>query len=275
MTTPEMAREAFQSAMPARREQFQQIAANCFQDALHQHDPRRAYLASIMREAKKELRHRLEMAAERVRQLINSGWSPQDVRMIETVYREMFSQLRHWNGNPYDDLYAAVRGAFEKVGLAPTPEGRQNWVLEYSQYLVDVSTELTHDLEFHMAAKQPNNQNVTNLNFQGNVNFLQTGGVANVTQHIGIDATEAVQLLRGLKDAVTASDEPFKAAIVELVDRGIDESTKSGAAWSTVASTLNGLQNLIRTAGAVPAAYNLLAGLLAAHGAHLPALPPP
>jgi flagellin-like hook-associated protein FlgL len=275
MLTPEMARETFQSAVPARLEDFEEVAAKCLQEASRRNDPQRTYLAMIMREAKKELRHRLNMANERVRQMIDSGWVPKDAaERIDSVYRNMFSQENHWNRNAFNDLYAAIQGAHARVGIGPTLEEHQIYVLEFSQYNVDVATEFAHDLEFYMAAKQPNNGNVTNLTLQGDVNYLQTGGTANVVQNIGANAGEIVDALLKLKAAVNESSEKNASAIVDLIDKTIEETKKPNAVLGTAMKFLDGVQNLIRTTGAVPAAYNLLAAIVASHGGHLTPLPP-
>lgn len=267
MLTPETAREAYQSAIPNRREVYRHAAHGVARDA--------RYLLETMRLAKEELRLRLQIAADRVKQMIDSGWTPQEGVTVASAYGDMFGSYNNANRNSFDDLYNIINSALDPVGIANKAHHQRLYSLEFSQYQVDVSTEFTHDLEFYMAAKQPNSENGTNLAVQGNVNFLQTGGTSTVTQNIGLDASEVTRLLQGLRDAVGSSDEHFKGAIVDLVDRGIHESKKPNVAWVAVANTLNGLQNLIRTTRAVPTAYNLVAGLFAAHGVHLPALPPP
>ncbi len=273
MLTPEKAREAYQSAVPARREEFEQIAAKCLRDAAHQNDPQRTYVVWIMREAKKELRLRLQMAADRVKQLIDSGWVPQGAERVDSVYRDMLSSANHWNRDSFSDLYGVVNGAFEKVGLAPTEEQYQIYALELSQYNVDVATEFTHDVEFHMAAKQPNNSSVTNLTLQGDVNYLQTGGTAHVVQNIGASTDEIVTALIKLRETVNASPEPHASALSALIDNAVEEAKKPSAVLGVAMRALDGFQNLVRTTGAVPAAYNLLAGVVASHGGHLAPLP--
>lgn len=265
--TPEMAREAYQSAIPNRREEYRHTVHSVPRDG--------HYLVTMMRVGKEELRFRLQMAADRVKQMIDSGWSPQGVETVASIYRDMFMLYNSANRNSFDDLYHAINSALDNVGVANKVERQRLYSLEFGQYQVDVSTEFTHDLEFYMAAKQPKSQNVTNLTLQGNINYLQTGGTSTVNQHIGLDASEVTRLLQSLKDAVGSSEEQFKDAIVDLVDRGIDQAKKPNVRWAAVANTLDGLQNLIRTTGAVPASYNFVAGLFASHGIHLPALPSP
>jgi hypothetical protein len=63
-----MAREAYQSAIPARREEFERTAKQCAIDASKQNQIHQYYATEIMRLAKQELRLRLQMAADRVKQ---------------------------------------------------------------------------------------------------------------------------------------------------------------------------------------------------------------
>ena len=228
-----------------------------------------------MRVTKAELRLRLKLAADRITQMIDSGWTPHESQSIRSVYVGMFAQYNTANRNSFDDLYDIINYALDKVGIANRAENQRLYSLEFGQYQVDVSTEFTHDLEFYMATKQPNSSNVTNLTVQGDVNFLQTGGKSKVTQNIGFNPPEIVEALAKFKEAVGPSNEPHKAALIDIVDRGISDAKNPNATWQTIAVGLNGVQNIIRTTGAVPSAWNLVSGLFATHGVHLPALPAP
>jgi hypothetical protein len=196
---------------------------------------------------------------------------------VESVYLDMFQRYSGWNRNSFDDLYVAVERGLTHLGvaggIAPTREQDKIYVLEFSQYQVDVSTEFTHDLEFYMATRQPSNPASTTINLQGNVAFLQTGGTSQVTQYIGADLRQATEALQRLKTAATESNEKYAGTISDLVDEAIVVSGKEGATWQAVAKALDGVQNLIRTTGAVPAAWNLVVGIASAHGVALPHLP--
>jgi hypothetical protein len=265
MLTPDRAREAYQSAIPNRREEYRLAAYQVPRDA--------SYLIETMRLAKEELRRRLEMAADRVKQMIDSGWTPQKGETVAHVYLDMFSQYNNMNRNSFDDLYNVVNSAFDNVGIGDKAKVQTLYSREFAQYQVDVSTEFTHDVEFYMATKQPYNSNVTNLTVQGDVSLLQTGGVSTITQNIGLQSAEVLDALQGLKDAVNATNQPYMDALNGLLDGAITEARKPDTKWDRVKKPLDGFQNLVRTGGAIPSAYNLLAGLAAAHGVHFPSLP--
>lgn len=240
MLTPEMAKEAYQSAIPERREKFEHSAQKCLAEAAHKDFIQQYYTTEIMRLAKAELRTRLEMAATRVKQMIDSAWTPTTMDSVRSVYGNMFAQFNHWNRNTFDDLTSKVSGAFGTIGLPSAKQQHNIYCLEFSQYQVDVSTEFTHDLEFYMAAKQPDNPNSTTVRVEGNVNFLQTGGTSTVTQYIGSDLLQATDMLKQLRSAVAASDEKRAAAIDELVDKAIEVAGKDSATWPMVARALDG-----------------------------------
>lgn len=273
MLTPDLAREAYQSAIPERRERFGRAEQRCRDDAAHKNFMQQYYMAELMRLGKDELRMRFEMAMTRVKQLIDSGWEPSAIASVRSAYLGMFAQHNHWNRDTHSDLTHAIESAPLFGGGNPTVQERNLYILEFSQYQVDISTEFIHELEFYVAAKQPKDSNITNLTLQGNVNFLQTGGTSKVTQNIGFNAIEVATLLEKLKSAVSESDEPFASALEDMADRALVETKKPDSTWVSVGKTLDGFQNLVRTTGAVPAAWKLVAGVAGAHGVHLPGLP--
>lgn len=277
MLTPDMAREAFQSAIPNRRDAFEHAAKKCARDASHQNFIQQYYATEIMQLAKHELRFRLNMASERVKQLIDSGWIPSDVQSARSVYADLFSKYNNWNRDPITDLVDVIENGLTLLGVAegraPTKDQQNRFVLEFSHYQVEVFTEFVHDVEFYMATKDPGNANVTNLTLQGNINYLQTGGTAHVTQNIGIDSEQVVRALKALRASLDASDEPHVDELRSLVDSALTESKNPNVSWAVLSKSLDGFQNLVRTTGAVPAAWNLFASLGNSHGLHLPMLP--
>lgn len=274
MLTPEDAREAYQSSIPARHEEFKDAVKECLRDASQHSNYQTYYVRAIMRTTQKELRARLESARDRVRTLIDSGWTPQNSLRVRDVYSNMFSRHNHWNRDSFTDLNDAIEHAHDTVGLAASTQQLNIYALEFGQYQVDVSTEFGHDLEFYMAAKQPNDSNVTNLTLQGNVGFIQTGGVSNVTQNIGSDVSHAlVDAMEQLRQAVERSNEQYAPAITDLVDNAITVSKGKNVTGEAIAKSLDGVQNLIRTTAAVPTAYNFLVAIAASHGIILHPLP--
>ena len=100
--------------------------------------------------AQEELRERIQLAAERVRQLIRSGWTADQVITVRKVFLDCFGTFDRIDKDPQTDLYHAVEGAFGKVGVHNPAQATMNH-RDLSETQVQASTEFLSDLELYYA----------------------------------------------------------------------------------------------------------------------------
>jgi hypothetical protein len=274
MLTLEKVRDAYQNAIPARRKAFKRLAHQCLLDASHKNNLQRWYLEELMRLAQDEVYARSEIASQRVEQLIDSGWAPENTKTVDSVYRDMFANFPDTDRDSFSDLYGYIDGAFDNVGLAASMNDKNQYRRRLGQAQVDAAKQFVAHLEAHMESRHPEQQNnQTTVNVHGNVGNFQSGGVSHITQHFGTDLADVVRALEALKNAAKGSAEPQLEEIEQVVDAAIDTAHKPGAKAASVGAIVRGAQDMIRTAGATPAAWNLLVVALSQVGVHLPPLP--
>ena len=276
MLTPETARAAYQNALPARREAFKRLAHQCLLDASHKNNIAQWYLEELMRLAQDEVRARSQIASQRIEQLIDSGWTPGDGRTVDSVYRDMFTNVPDYDRESFSDLYGYIDSAFDKVGLSSTLDQKNAYRRRLGQAQVDAAKEFTTHLDAHMDSKKgiPQN-NHTTVNVHGPVGNLQSGGVSHITQHFGSNLDDVVRAIEQLKQTARDSNEPQADEIEQVLDAAVAAAQKPGAKPAVIGSIVRGAQDMIRTAGAVPAAWNVLTISLSPLGVHLPPMPTP
>lgn len=228
-----------------------------------------------MRLAQDEMYARSEIASKRVEQLIDSGWMPDNGKTVDSVYRDMFANFPDTDRESFSDLYAYIDGAFDNVGLAASTNDKNEYRRRLGQAQVDAAKQFVAHLEAHMDSKKFKEQsNLTTVNVHGNVGNFQSGGVSHITQHFGTDLADVVDALEHLKKAAKESGEPQADEIEEVVEAALAIAHKPDAKPAVVGAIIRGAQDMIRTAGATPAAWNLLVVALSQMGVHLPPLPP-
>ncbi|TAM65815.1 MAG: hypothetical protein EPN48_18275 [Microbacteriaceae bacterium] len=250
------------------------MAYQCILDASHKNNTQQWYLEELMRLAQEEMRARLEQASQRVEQMIDSGWVPNDGATVESLYCDMFAQFPDMKHDSFSDLYEHIDSAFGKVGLPPRVDKIQAYRRRLGDAQVEFSKEFATQLDAYMESKKTESQsNHTTVNVHGDVGNFQSGGVSHITQHFGAGLPDVVRALEDLKIAAKESGEPQASEIEQVIDAAIETARKPGATAVVVGTIVSGAQDMIRTAGAVPTAWNLLASLLTPFGLHLPQIP--
>ena len=110
--------------------------------------------------ASAELRARIKLAADRVRQLIDSGWAADQMTTVRKVFLDCFGTFDRWDKDPQTDLYHAVEGAFAQVGQDNPAQATMNY-RRLSQVQVDTANEFLSDLELYYAERHPSAPQVT------------------------------------------------------------------------------------------------------------------
>lgn len=114
--TPGDIREAFQSAIPRRRDEFRQLV----RDLKYEHTRRDTvfsrYVVDVARAAKEELHARFDAADRLVEMLIDDGWEPSSAEMIDSVYQSLFTGFGSTDRDPIGDLYNVVSEVFSDLG---------------------------------------------------------------------------------------------------------------------------------------------------------------
>lgn len=124
MPGPEQVKKAFQDAIPARRDAFEQAVRALHWRLTHSDDQYPThYPRDVLLLAEKEMRDRNELAAERIKGLLESGWTPSGTASIQSVFTNMFSGYNHYKKDASKDLYDRIDESFGDVGrYAPTEQ---------------------------------------------------------------------------------------------------------------------------------------------------------
>ncbi len=101
--------------------------------------------------AQEEIRARAKLAADRIKQLIDSGWNPDLPSGVASAFNDMYSGFDDWRKEPSRDLTEAVECSFGAVGRNDPEQARIN-ALELGGTQVQTMNEHTSDLEFYYAA---------------------------------------------------------------------------------------------------------------------------
>jgi hypothetical protein len=153
--TPADVKAAFQNAIPNRRDEFERRINARLKSIVHEDGYVRLYPKEVLVMASDELRARITIAADRVKQLINAGWTADQMVTVRNVFLECFGTFDRMDKDPQSDLYRAVEAAFTEVG-APydTPQAIVN-ARRLSEVQVQASTEFLSDLELYYAERHP------------------------------------------------------------------------------------------------------------------------
>jgi hypothetical protein len=138
--TIEQVKEAFQNAMPRRRDEFEEAFEDRFKAVQNESNYQGKFIADILRLAKAETRKRSDIATTRIEQLLDSGWKPEFANGIMSAYIALYSGFDHWKKDPTSDLYGLVKASFSKVGLADS-----NLEIDYGRRLGSVQVEASNE----------------------------------------------------------------------------------------------------------------------------------
>lgn len=106
---------AFQNAIPRRRDEFAQSIRERLRTITFETQYPQRYPVEVLRMAEAELRERNKIAAERVKQLLDSGWRPENPTSVRAAFGDLFRDFDTWEKDPSLDLYRAVSAAFNEV----------------------------------------------------------------------------------------------------------------------------------------------------------------
>lgn len=151
--SPSDVKAAFQDAIPHRRDEF---ARRVEQLRAHADSSRRIvdYPAEVLLLAESELRSRIKLAADRVKQLIKSGWTATQMVTVRKAFLDCFGTFDRMDKDPQSDLYHAVEAAFGEAGTRNPPQATMN-ARRLSEVQVQTATECLSDLELEYAAQNP------------------------------------------------------------------------------------------------------------------------
>jgi hypothetical protein len=148
--TLQQVKAAFQNAIPRRRDEFAQSVTDRLQSIAHEPQYTRRFPAEVLRMAETEVRARAELAANRVRDLLDSGWVPGLPSSVRSAFGEMYSGFDDWQKDPSSDLYQAVEASFGSVGVS-APESAIEFARRLGAVQVQASNEWTSDLDVYAA----------------------------------------------------------------------------------------------------------------------------
>lgn len=152
--TPTAIKNAFQDAMPHRRADFARRIKRLRLETLRADPFLTQYPADVLDLAETELRQRIELAASRVKQLINSGWTADPMNSVRKAFLDCFGFFDDMEKDPQSDLYRAVEAAFGYVQESDSPKRTKNYK-RLSRVQVDTATACLSDLEVYYGERHP------------------------------------------------------------------------------------------------------------------------
>jgi hypothetical protein len=180
--SPSDAKAAFQNAIPYLRAAFELSVNNRLKTIVYEHGYVQRYPEEVLLMASDELRARIKLAAARVKQLIGSGWSADQMTTVRKVFLDCFGTFDRWDKDPQTDLYHAVEGAFGKVGQHNPAQATMNH-RRLSQVQVDMANEFLSDLELYYAERHPSSPQVA-----PETAIADAAAVAEAVSHFQVDA---------------------------------------------------------------------------------------
>jgi hypothetical protein len=197
MLTPDQAKTAFLASVPRRRAEFARRIDDKRRTIAHESGYVGRYPKEVMLIAEEEIRARHHSAAERIKAVLDSGWTPPHPTAIRSAFTGCF-QFMDYREDPFSDVYDRVERAYAELGQ-PVPPG----VLpkrELGEVQSQVVKECLSDLEMYVPKRQQ--QPSATFHNYGPIGAQQVGdgNVANVNQTVtSLDVatiTSAVQAIR-------------------------------------------------------------------------------
>jgi hypothetical protein len=158
--TPDEIKAAFQNAIPHRRTEFARRVNQRLRAIVHEDQYVVRYPAEVLSIAAGELRARIKLAADRVKQLIDSGWTADQMITVRKAFLDCFGLFDRMDKDAQSDLYHAVEAAFAEVGQNNPAQATTNY-RRLGQVQVDTVNEFLSDLELYYAASHPSAPQVT------------------------------------------------------------------------------------------------------------------
>lgn len=196
MLTPDQAKTAFLATIPRRRAEFARRIDERRRTIAHESGYVARYPKEVMLFAEEEVRARHDLAAERIKAVLDSGWTPPHPTAIRSAFTGCF-QFADYREDPFSDIYERVVLAYEEVGQ-PVPAGVHP-KRDIGEVQVQVVKECLSDLEMYVPKGQ---QPTTIFHNYASVGAQQVGdrNVAHVSQsNTSVDVgaiTSAIQTIR-------------------------------------------------------------------------------
>lgn len=149
LTFPQV-REAFQSAIPRMRDEFARRVSERLKTIAHESNYPQKYPAEVLRMAEDEVRARSAIATQRVKDLLDSGWVPENSTSVRQAYSDMYGGFNDWQKDPSSDLYPAVETSFGSVGVHDKATSVE-YVRRLGAVQVQAAAEAMSDLDVYAA----------------------------------------------------------------------------------------------------------------------------
>jgi hypothetical protein len=143
-------REAFQSAIPRMRDDFARRVSERLKTIARESNYPKKYPAEVLRMAEDEVRARSAIATQRVKELLDSGWVPENSTSVRQAYGDMYVGFNDWQKDPSSDLYPAVEASFGKVGINDKAASIE-YVRRLGAVQVQAAAEAMSDLDVYAA----------------------------------------------------------------------------------------------------------------------------
>lgn len=152
--TPADVKNAFQDSIPRRRDDFANAVRGRLRSIAHEDQYVQRFPAEVLSMAERELRARIDLAASRIKQLIDSGWSATEMFTVDKTFLDLFGTFDRWDKDPQSDLYHAVENAFGDVGSYNPTQATIN-KRRLGDVQVQAATEALSDLQVYYGEKRP------------------------------------------------------------------------------------------------------------------------
>lgn len=190
LTLPDI-REAYQSQLPQRRDDFRDEVKRLKDDHSAKGDLFSRHIYDVAKAAKKEMRARYEAAMVCVQALLDDGWVPSEGQTVESIYRDVFQSYRSIDRETFSDLTSAVEAAYADIGNNG-PDIRGVFAREIGEVGVTAYEKCVAQLRLY----RPRARDSGNT-FTGHVGAVQIGdaNVANVRRTQGSGSSEEAYII--------------------------------------------------------------------------------
>lgn len=143
-------RVAFQNAIPRRRDDFALKIRGRLATISRESQYVQRYPVEVLRIGEEEVRERSAMATSRIKQLLDSGWKPENPTSVRAAYGDMYNGFDDWQKDPSSDIYNAMEAASENVGIR-APEQVIEHARRVGTVQVQAAAEAMSDLDVYAA----------------------------------------------------------------------------------------------------------------------------
>jgi len=211
--------------MPRRRADFARRIDDRRRTIAHESGYVQRYPLEVMRFAEEEMRSRNHAAAGRIKELIDSGWTPPNPTAVRAAFTACF-QHSDYREDPFSDIYERVEKAYEEIGQ-PVPQG-VSLRSDIGDVQVQVVNECLSDLEMYVPKRD---RPSTTFDNYAPVGAQQVGheNVANVNQTMtSMDRTTIATAMQTIRSHVGDFPEDDKQEGEEYL-ASIDEELSTSA----------------------------------------------